>query len=172
MSGNLQSIKGTLTSVEALDLFFVEKKFIPNQSINFGENSKLEIKSIDESEKFTLDYNRGKISLKYSVQTRCRSYIQLIRLDTGGSWHNNPQERVICHPEDPFYVVHDDCVGKKFQPGEPHIHFYREGYEDAWAYPIPDWIKDPHDRRRTFFEFLEKCNVLDKPSIQAGILDE
>lgn len=48
----------------------------------------------------------------------------------------------------------------------PHLHLYREGYDDKWAYPLPeDRFSDPDDRWRLFEEFMAYCNVTRVPNI-------
>lgn len=165
--------KGTLTSLEAIELFEMEKK-IKSQPINIHLNRfKIELISSDKKEAFFIDNHVGHgISLHYTNQLRCRREIPLMRLDISGKSHTNPKRECKCNPRDPFYGVHDLYVGKEFAPGEPHIHFYREGFGDAWAYPVPDWFTDLTDREKTLLEFLDKCNVVGKCMIQRGIADE
>lgn len=88
------------------------------------------LSSLNGREQFFLDYSRGNISLKYTLQCRARTTIQLLRLDIGGGWHKNPVSPDKNNPE-PY-------SGYYFEPGEPHIHKYREEYGDRWAYPAKE----------------------------------
>jgi hypothetical protein len=47
----------------------------------------------------------------------------------------------------------------------PHIHIYREGFEDRWAYPLNDImdIKDSFDLIEVLLKFLEYNNIRNIP---------
>lgn len=101
-------------------------------------------------EAFLLDISQGGISLeRRTFQTRARQTAILARLDFG-SPHRNPDGEEI---------------------GVPHLHVYREGYGDKWAYPVPA-ERFPHigDTWRTLFDFLAFCNVVEPPDIQRELL--
>jgi hypothetical protein len=56
----------------------------------------------------------------------------------------------------------------------PHIHRYKEGYGDKWAYEIgTDEFKEvftnPQDLFITIEEFMDYCNIITKPVIQLSI---
>lgn len=81
-----------------------------------GKSLRLPLLSKDRSEEFSLDITRGSIQIKkISLQTRLKRGIILARLDLGGAPHRNPDGKEIT------------C---------PHIHLYREGFDDKWAFPI------------------------------------
>lgn len=68
----------------------------------------------------------------------------LARLDIGGPPHRNPDgEEIAC----------------------PHLHVYREGYGDKWAFPLPDSFSNHEDAWKTLFEFMDFCNVSTRPTI-------
>jgi len=76
--------------------------------------------SEDRREKFILDVSRGRINLvKRTNQLRSHQVIVLVRLDFGGPPHRNPDGD---------------------ESGCPHLHVYKEGYADKWAYPLPEGI--------------------------------
>jgi hypothetical protein len=50
----------------------------------------------------------------------------------------------------------------------PHIHRFREGYNDQWAYPVPENFLNPGDLWQTLIDFLDYCNIIDKPYIERG----
>ena len=55
----------------------------------------------------------------------------------------------------------------------PHIHIYREGYDDKWAYPLDKKIKtDPKDLIQVLIDFFKYNNLdnHDKIIIQGGDL--
>ena len=118
---------------------------------------------------FTLDVGEKSIELKYTFQTRIYTTVILLRYDYGGS-HDNPKENCQISKDDPFYEIHQQCIGRKYIR-EPHIHVYREGFEDRWAYPVDGIIKDPADVPGSLKEFLKYCAVSDIPGIQRGLYE-
>jgi hypothetical protein len=110
---------------------------------------KIEIPLLSENkrEKFLLDISRGTIDLKkVKYQNRTRQVIVLARVDLSGSTHRNPDSTEI-------------------PPG--HIHKYREGYADKWAYPIPkDVFHNLEDQWEVLQDFMNYCNITEKPKIK------
>ena len=94
---------------------------------------------------FALDFYRGSFELKkYTYNHRFRSCIVLFRYDASGR-HTNP----------------DDVVFEG-----PHIHLYRSGYADKWAFPIADAGIDENDSMEIVFEkILYFCNIKNNLSI-------
>ena len=44
--------------------------------------------------------------------------------------------------------------------GVPHLHVYREGYGDRFAYEVPpDMLKNPDDPLQVFLDFLAAYNI-------------
>jgi len=85
-----------------------------------GGMIKIPLTSLDGRENFILDVNRNIINLtKITYQNRARVIYQLVRLDLNGSPHRNPDLTLI------------PC---------PHLHIYKEGYGDKWAYILPDFF--------------------------------
>ncbi len=101
-------------------------------------------------EAFLLDISRGGISLeRRTFQTRARQTIILARIDFGAR-HRNPDGEEI---------------------GVPHLHVYREGYGDKWAYPLPaERFPNAGDAWLTLFDFLAYCNVVEPPEIERDLL--
>jgi len=79
------------------------------------------------------------------VQNRARQIIILARLDYGGPAHPNPDgEEIPC----------------------PHLHLYKEGYGDKWAFPIPqDKFPNIGDQWETLSDFMKYINVIKQPAI-------
>ena len=103
--------------------------------------------SEDRRTNFFLDLSRGRISLaKGKYQNRVHQSVILVRLDFGGAPHRNPDgEEMTC----------------------PHLHIYREGYGDKWAFPIPaDKFHDLGDQWETLQDFMNFCNITQKPEIR------
>jgi len=142
-----------LTQSDADQLIAVEKHREDKEVYDFpsnGESLSIPLKSADKREDFMIDIYRGKINLlKTTNQTRARKVVPLVRLDFGGSPHQNPDGTEV------------PC---------PHIHIYREGYADKWAFPLPeDIFSGTSDRIQMLNEFMSYCNVTKKPNIQGAI---
>ena len=105
--------------------------------------------SDDKQEQFLLDLCRGTLRLsKLKFQNRARQVIILVRLDVDGAPHTNPD-------------------GQRL--GGTHIHIYREGYDDRWAYPLDANIfSDTADIALTLEQFCGRCNI-DKPLYQGWL---
>ena len=145
--------KTELTQKEADRLLRVEKYRTNDTTYPFpikGGSLRIPLKTKSGNEEFSLDLYRGTIAMgKHMFQTRARKTVILARLDLGGSPHRNPDGEEIF---------------------SPHIHLYKEGYDDKWAYPLPRGFNDPNDILRTLDEFMEYCHIVDKPKILRGIL--
>lgn len=105
---------------EADELFKMKKYRIDDTHYEFPVLRgmlKIPLQSKDGREEFLFDINRRSIKLeKTTFQTRAKVSLILARVDIGGPPHRNPDgEEIAC----------------------PHIHLYREGYDDKWAYPLP-----------------------------------
>lgn len=145
-----------LTQEEADLLLNMLKLLTDNGIIKFpetGEAKSLDLISENSKEKFIIDINRkSTIKVKKcTYQKRYRTCITLLRLDVDGSPHTNPNGEVI--------------LGS-------HFHIYKEGFGDAWAYPIPKVITDPSNLIQTLIDFLKYCKVIniDQLKIQGGLL--
>jgi hypothetical protein len=106
--------------------------------------------SKDKREDFLLDISRGQINLsRGKYQNRARYVIVLVRLDFGGPPHRNPDgEEIAC----------------------PHLHIYKEGYGDKWAYPVSiDEFPNIDDTTEALYDFMRFCNVIEFPNIQIGL---
>ena len=142
-----------LSQAEADALIALEKHRVDEQTWAYPESGgKVEIPlvSADKREHFLLDISRGRIDLaKTTYQNRARRDIPLVRLDIAGPPHTNPDgETLLC----------------------PHLHLYREGYEDKWAFPPPaDSFAAPLDIVRALNDFMQYCNISKPPNISRGL---
>jgi len=129
-----------LTQKESVVLINLKKWLTESQTISLtpGSNFAYDLDSSDPSEKFILDLWRGTIRLKARYQTRARKSIILVRLDLNGAPHTNPNGQII------------DC---------PHMHIYKEGFDDKWAYSLPKSFSDPSDISVAFRDFCNYCNI-------------
>jgi hypothetical protein len=137
-----------LTQQEADALLALDKHYLGRERFSFpslGGSLRIPLHSPDHREEFSLDITRGNIELrKNTFQGRARKAVILARLDIGGPPHRNPDgEEIAC----------------------PHLHVYREGYGDKWAFPLPDSFSNHEDAWKTLFEFMDFCNVSTRPTI-------
>lgn len=142
-----------ITQAEADALLALEKRKADNVIWMFpsmGGSISIPLVSAAAGEDFILDVSRGRINLKKGTfQGRGRQTIILARLDTGGPGHRNPDgEELAC----------------------PHLHLYREGYGDKWAFiPPVDDFPNLVDPMRTLQDFMRFFKIVDPPTIQRGL---
>jgi hypothetical protein len=141
-----------LTQAEADLLLEMEKTSVDNAEWDvpdLGGSTSVPLISLDKKEHFLLDVSRGRIDLKrQKYQTRAREAIVLVRLDFG-SPHRNPDGKDV---------------------GVPHIHFYREGYGDKWAFDLPVGVfSDLSDQWRVLTDFMKYCNITKVPDFRRGL---
>jgi hypothetical protein len=142
-----------LTQAEADALLALEKHRADEEQRDFplgGESLMLPLVSSDKREQFILDISRGRIDLmRGKYQNRARQTLVLARLDFGGPAHRNPDEQEI------------PC---------PHLHVYREGYGDKWAFPISaEQFGRMGDWWGTLEDFMVFCNITRPPRLKRGL---
>lgn len=142
-----------ITQSEADALLAMEKHRVDEERWrlpDLGGGIIVPLASRDGAEAFHLDVSRSRINLaKGKLQTRARSTVILARLDFGGPPHRNPDDEEI------------DC---------PHLHLYKEGYGDKWAFAVPAGVfADLSDRWQTLMDFLRFCNVTRPPHFERGL---
>jgi hypothetical protein len=142
-----------LTQSEADLLLALEKHRVDEQQWDYpglGGQIRIPLISADKREDFFLDIERGSINLaKGKYQNRARHVVILARLDFGGSPHQNPDGEII------------PC---------PHLHLYREGFGDKWAFAIPpDKFSNPTDPWQALQDFMRYCNITQPPLIRQGL---
>jgi len=105
-----------------------------------------QIHSRENKELFLLDFYRGSFELtKYTVNKRYRQTVILLRYDNAGR-HTNP-----------------DGV---FFEGR-HVHLYREGFNDKFAFPISEvGVADTDSIDTVFSKIMHFCNVKRFPIIE------
>ena len=116
-----------------------------------GGTIRIPLHSHDKKEEFSLDIRRSSIEMKKNTfQNRVKKTIVLLRLDIGGSPHRNPDgEELPC----------------------PHIHIFQEGFNDKWAYSVPnDKFSNLNCSSITLNEFMDLCNIVKKPFIKEDLL--
>jgi hypothetical protein len=152
-----------LTQIEADELLLTTKEFVEGDPLLYPHSQPLkydrELRSVDRREAFSLTIERGnrnRARLKY--QTRGRDVIVLARIEFFGPAHRNP-------PDSPYRPNGRlEC---------PHIHLYREGFDDRIAYAVADVpqliLRDVANGLFCLEDFLRFCNVSHWPEIQLSI---
>lgn len=142
-----------MLSQQQADFFLAEKKeFVQPRVIELypGADYARDLLGLLSNEEFLLDVSvgkRGRLKVKY--QTRGRRIVILARLDVNGSTHRNPDGQLI---------------------GRDHIHFYREGYGDKWAYPLEELSNvDTADFPDVLAWFMQRCGIRNSPPIQEAL---
>jgi hypothetical protein len=142
-----------LTQGEADRLMQMAKHFVRPPAfitIPAGADDTYEVDGPNNREKFLLDVWRGRFRLtKVKFQNRVQTSIVLARLDIDGGPHTNPD-------------------GQRLSG--THLHLFREGFDDRWAYAIdPAKFSRLSDPGQTFHDFCAFCNIEAPPPIQGVI---
>jgi hypothetical protein len=142
-----------LTQAEADRFMQMAKRFVrPPSSISLpvGVDETYDLAAVDDREKFLLDVWRGTLRLtKLKFQNRVRTVAVLVRLDIDGAPHTNPD-------------------GQRLSG--THMHLFKEGYDDRWAYPVdPRSFTLLSDPSTTFLEFCAFCKIESPPPVQGVI---
>lgn len=143
----------SLTQAEADALLAIEKRRADEDERDFpgaGGMIAVPLVSTDGRERFHLDLRRGRINIgKGTYQNRGRQVVSLARLDCGGAPHRNPDGKEV---------------------GSPHLHLYREGFGDKFAFPVPsDHFRNLDDAWLTLEDFMQFCNIVHPPIIRRGL---
>lgn len=126
---------------------------IPDNEIIWPtKGTKLTLKcySIDDKEQFEITITTSKIKVtKATFQQLYSDKTILFRIDMDGPRHLNPNGEFI------------EC---------PHIHIYKEGAHDKWAYPLQNFISiENQDLQGIFLAFLTYINIIKLPTIKAQL---
>lgn len=154
----MEGVVFLLSQAEADILLYIEKLFV-DRAIKFpdvGSQVRHEIKSNNGKEKFVLAIvHNTKRPLKCNYTTLYNGSTVLLRVDTEQAIHTNPDGTDV---------------------PAPHIHIYREGYEDRYAYPLPESFSDHTDLVRISYDLLRYSNVININDVhvivQVGLFDE
>lgn len=133
-------------------LLKTEKYCLESQKFSFpqlGGKISIPLFSKNKQEEFLLDISRSRIEVsKTTYQNRARKTIILLRLDIGSAPHRNPDGQEI---------------------SSPHLHIYKEGYGDKFAYPLPEEFNLCSDSIDYLNTFMDYCNIVLKPNIDIGL---
>ena len=144
---------GDLPQADADALLAMEKQRVNDSVRKFPDRGGvlvIPLTSVDLRENFLLDVRRGRVDIaKVTYQNRARSVVVLARLDLAGAPHRNPDLTEIA---------------------TPHLHLYREGFGDKWAFPVVAAdFPHPSDPWATLHDFMRYCKIVAPPKIQPGI---
>ncbi|TQD36251.1 DUF6978 family protein [Haloflavibacter putidus] len=165
-----------LTNKQAEYLIKLEKSLVvPDQIIDLrNKTNTIELISYEDSDySFRLDITSNqKIILKTSIHhMESKSFIGLMRIDFKGT-HQNPPQVLDTLPD--FLKPY---IGKWFEPTEPHLHIYVEGYKPlAWAIPLEDtdfptkYLNHQSDLNKLIVNFAKEINLKSKINIQQAII--
>jgi hypothetical protein len=142
-----------LTQAEADQFMQMVKHFLRPQatiSIPPGTDDSYELAGPNDRERFLLDVWRGTLRLsKLRFQNRVQTVVVLVRLDVDGAPHTNPD-------------------GQRLSG--THLHIFKEGSDDKWAYPIdPSQFTLLSDPGTIFQEFCAFCKIESPPPVQGVI---
>jgi hypothetical protein len=143
----------SLSQEEANRLMAMDKFPANDRSSEFpfiGGMLEIDLVNYEEREEFILNYRQNSINLKKRNHLlRGQQMIVLARLDLDGPPHRNPDGQEI---------------------GPRHIHLYKEGFADKWAYEIPlEAFSNLDDAYKTFEDFMSYCNVVKFPNLERGL---
>lgn len=107
------------------------------------------LNAIATKESFLFDFYRGSFELsKYTINKRYKQTVILLRYDNGGR-HTNPD-------------------GSTFEAA--HVHLYREGYNDKFAFEVSEIGVNILDSMNIVFtKILHFCNVKKSPVIEVSM---
>lgn len=142
-----------LSQIEADRLLAMEKRRVSDEPIRFPlprRRALAKLRSADGKEDFFLDMYLGDVDFpRFSIQLRARQTIILARLELDGPVHENPDG---------------------IQISTPHLHLFREGEGDNWAFAVPkDKFSDLSDRWFVWKDFMQFCNISIPPRIQREV---
>lgn len=138
-----------LTQREANTLIEIEKLLTSTDTVRFPERRETKLYPVHyhrENRRYddmTISAYRGnKNPQKVSFRLLYSQCIILLRIDT----------------EDP--TPHENPDKTRIEPFEPHIHIYKEGYGDKFAYPLPKEFTNADDIIGLFMEFLAYSHII------------
>lgn len=144
-----------LTQAEADTLKAIEKYLLepgrvklPRPQTTNTYNLKYTLNSKNMQDMKVSAYRGKKNPDKVSYRLIYGDYFILLRIDTKDNTpHQNPDGTLIA-------------------PLQPHIHIYKEGYRDKYAYPLPKDFSDAENIMTLFIEFLTYSTILNADKVQ------
>ncbi len=123
---------------------------------------------VEEKELLTLDISRYGLQIKRNKsQFRYNKTNIILRLDIY-STHTNPE---FVEEKAPMELkeLMKKYSSKRFLK-EAHLHFYIEGYNDKWAFPLCEFgLKEKDNFKEMVEEFCKFCNIVDLKFIYGSL---
>lgn len=132
-------------------------------------------KRLDNDKRYDLPC-RGKARIDLCAKEGSEKFIlELIR-----SSDKEPNKGSLSHLDEEKNMLCRLCLTRHnhYNPGSskripaPHIHIYKEGYDDKFAYPL-DGDNFPllktNDYRDALDKFIEYCNITQKPRVELTV---
>ena len=146
---------GPLTQEEADTLREIEKILINPHKFRIPLQGKTEeypvcyqIANMDKDNMSISAFHGNKDIFKVSIRLKYNGNIILTRIDSRDQTrHINPDKTII-------------------EALQPHIHIYREGYDDKFAYPLPREFSDATNVCSLFRDFLSYSHVINLDEIR------
>lgn len=145
----------SISQKEADNLISMRKIYSPRKKDSTEFPSEITTDGIDflltsenKQEEFKLIFKRKKIILEKRNHVLLGRNIPLLRLDLDGPIHTNPDGSSI---------------------GTNHLHIYKEGYGDKWAYEIPPHFQHLDNIFETFQDFVTYCNIFNIPDLERNL---
>jgi hypothetical protein len=116
-----------------------------------GDKLKLHLKNSLNQDNFELNISTHSIRIeKTNYHLQENRILPLLRLEVFATPHKNPN-------------------GEKIS--ENHLHIYKEGFEDRWAYPVDHILKHSRDRIIIFQSLLDTINLQSKLTVDKDIFE-
>ncbi len=128
-----------LTQAEYNTLMQLIKEFKEDDELNLNDRWNREVLAPETGDMFVLDFYRGRIEFKkFSINKRYKKTVILIRFCSHG-FHTNPDGT---------------------QLKGPHLHLYKEGYDDKFAVDIKQiGATESSSMTEIMEKFLEYCKI-------------
>lgn len=153
-----------MTNTQAKNLLVVNKfpkethtYFLP--SVINNQNLKIELQTERLQEKYAifLDISRARINLEKTT-TQLRSIETIARVDFQ-SYHTNPIFNPDIEIPQEFLELAKQYSQYTFKK-QSHIHFYIDGYNDKWAFPLECFnLPNTDNFLQRVVGFCEFCNI-------------
>lgn len=142
-----------LSQKDAAKLMGILKKINDPHLFIFPQIDRAQLDIVSENGKHSFPTNiirgRNKNPNKASFTLRLKAPDNpiLYRLDINGPSHTNPDLETV---------------------GSSHLHIYREGYNDAWAIPVPEELSTSNVPAEALIDFLVYCNIKNTEALAIG----
>lgn len=140
----------SLTDSEARFLLEIEK-IVTENSIDIpidGDKCGLNLERHDNNDNVLIIHivSSSKNKEKYTFNVVYNKCITILRIDIGGS------------------LVHINPDGTEIPV--PHMHIYRDGFDDTFAIPLPDSFSDVDNIAKVLYDLFAYSNVINRDNVE------